>query len=253
MYNLFKMECYQLSHNSIFYLMMGLSALFGAVMGPGFLVGNISVINCTELNVVSHMLVATFVYSLILLVPGIILLVRQLKSPDTSSAIAAGYSRFQVFMVKALMFLGVMFFASVLHAFAGEVMSDIYIILMGGHVLGFNVVFKIILLDMPRILFLTLFVTAAAYSMIVLFAVFFMDAAKTIVAATVAGLVEFITAAPLFFKGSEPWYLPMFMEKKVVSPWMSLSSGKIIFLLCLGYTVLFLGSGYLIFRRKALK
>lgn len=253
MKNLLRSEWYRLRHDKVFYVMLGISVVLGIYLGPGFLVGNINVMGCMGLPVFGHMMVAALAVPLLLCIPGIILLTDSLARATAYSALSAGYSRFQVFMVKAIVFFMVMVLSGTLFAFAGEASSGILVLLSGGTIIEPNTDVTKIVTYILRVLFLTPFITGAMYSVTVLFAVLFMNTAKTVAATLGAAFIGVVGSAPFFFTGTDPWFIPMFMEKIVATIVVSPMSLFTVFVVSLGYMVLFLGGGYFIFRCKELK
>lgn len=249
MERLIKMEFYQLIHNRLFYLMAGISAVCGGLMGPGY-IGNTDPFGyavADGLSVFGGMASDSTMLFLIFGGMGALMLGQNADGKTLGLALSAGHSRFSVYFSKTLVFLLAVNVVMFLFPFAGLVST--------GLLLGFDngVMAESIAVYLPRVTGMVFLANCAVFSVTVLFMALFQDTAKTTACTVLAILLEIMAMLFFLIRGFEPLWTPPYLPRAAVFSPVDIFQIVLILLIALGFTALLLAGGYVVFRRREIK
>ncbi|WP_195269767.1 ABC transporter permease [Eubacterium sp. 1001713B170207_170306_E7] len=249
MFALIKMEFYQLIRNKLFYLMAGVSVVFGALMCSGY-IGDTSPFGTAMadgLSVFGGMVYDSTMWLIVTGAMSALMLGQSAGDKTLGLAIAAGHSRASVYFCKALVFLLTVNVVMFLYPFAGLVVTG----LMHGFDKGVvTEPFAGYLLRVTGMVFLA---NCAVFSVSILLMAIFQDAAKTTACATLMIILEAFGMVFFLSRNLAPLWLPPYMARAAVLTPLETSQVILILMLSLGFMALLLGAGYCVFRKREIK
>lgn len=249
MFDLIKMEFYQLVRSRLFYLMAGISIVFGVLMSSGY-IGDTNPFGfamADGLSVFGGMVYDSTLWLIVIGAMSALMLGQSAADKTLALAVSAGHSRVSVYLSKALVFLLAVNLVMFLYPFAGLIVT--------GAVHGFDngIIAEPLAQYVLRVTGMVFLANCAVFSVTVLLMAVFQDAARTTACATLAIILESF-AMIFFLSGSmSPFWLPTYMARAAVFSPLGLGQIAAVLTSALIVTAIILGAGGFVFCRREIK
>lgn len=246
---LIKMEFYQLVRNRLFYLMAGISIIFGALMSSGYIgdTNPFGVPMADGLSVFGGMVYDSTMWLIVIGAMSALMLGQSASDKTLALAVSAGHSRASVYFCKALVFLLAVNIVMFLYPFAGLIVTG------AAHGFDKGIITEPFAQYLLRVTGMVFLANCAVFSVSILLMAVFQDAAKTTACATLAIILESFGMVFFLSRRMSPLWLPPYMARAAVFTPLNISQVILILTACLGFTALLLGAGYFVFRKREIK